>query len=228
MVVRGVASWSQEDVESEDGEGELVFQHLHGPPAIGFVWSKPRSVGSLPVSCLPAFPFDLMCFSLVSDIRALTLMCSRWFNRTGSGSGRECWGRRPFPINRFHELSAAFKWALGKPGCPASARGCSLTKRMLKKGEKSHHPRRWKCGSSNSVLVSRVEFNRHKSKGSTVQPNLNFHWVLVVWYGSWYGYIKLFLRQGTIIRYATRISSRLFHTSKDSCSQSGKSKAQTY
>lgn len=43
MVVRGVASWSQEDVESENGERELVFQHLHGPPAFGFVGSKPRS-----------------------------------------------------------------------------------------------------------------------------------------------------------------------------------------
>eukprot|EP00435_Cladocopium_sp_Y103_P070938 s830_g36.t1 len=35
---------------------------------------------------------------------SLTLMCSRWFHKTGSGA-RQCWGQRPFDMSRFSELS---------------------------------------------------------------------------------------------------------------------------
>ena len=81
-----------------------------------------------------------------------------------------------------HYPMAAFEWALGKPGCPASAPGYRLTKRMLKTAEKKarHHARRRLRGFSTSVLMSKVQFNRHKSKRSTVEPSLPFHRTMVV------------------------------------------------
>ena len=90
----------------------LGHKHLHGPfgASLQICLEQATKWGSVARgSCLPSIPFDLMCFSLVSEPAPEPLMCSRWFIRTGSGSGRECWGQRPFPINRLHELSAAFK-----------------------------------------------------------------------------------------------------------------------
>ena len=100
----GVASWSQEEVETEQGEGE------HAPsapiaPNLRVRLDQATKWGRCPVhTCQHSLRPHV--FQSGQRAGSLTLMCCRWFNKTASSNGRECWGQKPFPMDCFHDLSA--------------------------------------------------------------------------------------------------------------------------
>ena len=101
----GIASWTQEDPVSDSDfcdspptvqPRSLKAPHLRVSLNLATKWGRcPHS------QCLHSLKPWI--FKTGSRRGQLVLMCSRWWSRVGS-SQRACWGRRPFPANRFNDL----------------------------------------------------------------------------------------------------------------------------
>lgn len=97
----GVAAWSEEEEESVDEPD--VASPVESAPNLRIRSERITKWGRCPfAACQHALRPHL--FQTGQRAGSLTLICARWFNKTSSG--RDCWGQRPFPMERFHELSS--------------------------------------------------------------------------------------------------------------------------